>query len=154
MDSRTNDQLYRRIVDEAQDAISCADPEGAIRLWNAGAEALFGYSADEALGQSLDLIIPERLRPRHWEGYHRVMETGMTKYGRELLSVPGIRNDGTRVSLEFSIALLRDEAGMPVGIAAILRDVTERFESDRALRQRLTELEAQLRPAPPPADAS
>jgi PAS domain S-box-containing protein len=154
MDSMTNDQLYRRIVDEAQDAIIYADPEGTIRLWNAGAEVLFGYSADEALGQPLDLIIPERLRPRHWDGYHRVMQTGETKYGRELLSVPGIRKDGSRVSLEFSIALLRDEAGMPVGIAAILRDVTERFESDRALRQRLTELEAQLRPAPPPADAS
>ncbi len=143
----TQDDLYRRIVDEAQDAIIFADREGTIRLWNAAAETIFGHSADEAVGQSLDLIIPERLRQRHWDGYTKVMQTGETRYGRELLSVPGVRKDGSRISLEFSIALLRDADGMPSGITAILRDVSERFERDRELRQRLAELEARLRPA-------
>ena len=143
----TDSGLVRRIVAEAQDAIIYANREGAIRIWNAGAEVIFGYTATEAMGQSLDLIIPERLRQRHWEGYHRVMATGETKYGRELLAVPGVRKDGTRISLEFSIAPLRDEEGSLIGIAAILRDVTERFEQDRALRAQIKELEAQLRPA-------
>lgn len=147
--------LYRRVVEEGQDAIIYADRAGTIQLWNAYATTLFGYTADEALGQSLDLIIPERLRQRHWDGYHRVMATGETRYGPgELLAVPGVRKDGTRLSLEFSIAMLRDEAGSLLGIAAILRDVSDRFERDRALRQRLAGLEAQLRPASPPVGGS
>jgi PAS domain S-box-containing protein len=144
--------LEQRIVAEAQDAIIYADREGAIRLWNGGAEAIFGFSADEALGRSLDLIIPERQRQRHWDGYHRVMATGETRYGPgSLLAVPAMRKDGTRISVEFSIAMLRDEQGALMGIAAILRDVSERFERDRALHRRLAELEAQLRTAEPPA---
>jgi PAS domain S-box-containing protein len=139
-------ELSRRIVDEAQDAIIYADREGVIRLWNAGAEEMFGYGASEVIGQSLDLIIPDKLRGRHWDGYHRVMATGETKYGRELLSVPGQHKDGSRISLEFSIAMLRDEGGQVTGIAAILRDVTARWEQDRALNQRIRELEAQVRP--------
>jgi PAS domain S-box-containing protein len=146
MPTDTAEWLSQQIVARAGDAIIFADHGGTIRLWNAGAEAMFGYPADEAIGQMLDLIIPERLRDRHWDGYHRVMATGETRYGRELLAVPGIRKDGTRLSLEFSIALLRDDQGQPFGVAAILRDVTERWEKDRALHQRLAELEAQLRP--------
>jgi PAS domain S-box-containing protein len=141
------EDLTRRIVDEAQDAIIYADREGNMQVWNAGAEAVFGYSRDEALGQSLDLIIPERLRQRHWDGYHKVMATGETRYGRELLAVPGLRKDGNRISLEFSISLFRDEHGAVSGIAAILRDVTARFEKDRELTKRLADLEARLRPA-------
>src|SRR5262245_27014069 len=126
MGEHGDSRLERRIVAEAQDAIIYADREGAIRLWNAGAETLFGSGAEEGLGQSLDLIIPERLRQRHWDGYHRVMATGETRYGAgELLAVPGVRKDGMRVSLEFSIAMLRDSAGSLLGIAAILRDVSE-----------------------------
>ena len=147
----TQEQVCRRLVDEASDAIIYADREGIVRLWNTGAAAMFGYVAAEALSQSLDLIIPEKLRGRHWDGYHKVMTTGETRYGPgELLAVPGVRKDGTRISLEFSIAMLRDEQGSLVGIAAILRDVSERFERDRTLRKRLAELEAQLRPATPP----
>lgn len=139
---------------EAQDAIILADRDGVIRVWNAGAEVMFGHSAEEAIGRTLDLIIPERLRPRHWEGYTRVMQTGVTRYGRELLAVPGVRKDGARISLEFSITILKDDAGAISGIAAILRDVTTRFEQDRALRQRLAGLEAQIKNAElPPADA-
>ena len=148
-------ELERRIVGEAQDAIIYADREGVIRLWNAGAETIFGYAAEEALGQSLDLIIPERQRQRHWDGFHRVMATGETRYGPgSLLAVPAMRKDGTRISVEFSIAMLRDEHSSLMGIAAILRDVSERFERDRTLRGRLAELEAQLRAANPPAGNS
>lgn len=154
MTEQIPNDLTSRIVEQAQDAIIYADRDGVIRLWNAGAEAIFGHSAADALGQSLDLIIPERLQPRHWEGWHRVMETGETRYGRELLAVPGLRADGTRISLEFSIAMLRDDAGAIAGIAAILRDVSARREEDIALRKRLAELEASIRPAgTPDADA-
>ncbi|MGH3384505.1 MAG: PAS domain S-box protein [Nocardioidaceae bacterium] len=132
--------LAERIVAESSDAIIFAGRDGVIRLWNAGAERLFGHQARSAIGQSLELIIPERLRQRHWDGWDRVMATGETKYGTEPLSVPGVRADGSRVSLEFSITILRD-GGEIVGIAAILRDVTQRWEQDRALRNRVTELE-------------
>jgi len=135
--------LYRRIVEATPDAVIFADREGIIRLWNAGAEAIFGYNAEEAIGHSLDLIVPEGLRARHWEGYERVMETGVTRYGgRELLAVPAVRQDGARVSLEFSVALVRDDSGELIGITAILRDVTERWQRDRALRQQLAELQS------------
>ena len=138
----TTEWLSRRIVEEAPDAIIFSDREGTIRLWNAGAEAVFGWRADEALGQTLDLIIPEKQRARHWEGYRAVMATGATRYGRgELLRVPALRKDGRRISVEFSILLPRDAAGEVLGAAAILRDVTERWEQDRALRQRLAALE-------------
>jgi len=148
MTERTPEQLFRQIVEGAQDAIIFADTEGRIRLWNAGAEAIFGYRADEALGQSLDLIIPEKLRARHWAGYHEVMRTGVTRYGRELLAVPGLRKDGARISLEFSITLLRDETGTVLGAAAVLRDVTARWQQEKALKERLAALEARLEGAP------
>ena len=105
-----------------------------IILWNRGAEIMFGHSAADARGQSLDLIIPKRFRARHWEGYHTVMATGVTRYGQELLAVPAIRKDGRRISIEFSIALLRDDNGAPTGAAAIIRDVTARWEREHAAR--------------------
>lgn len=137
----TPEWLSQQIVQNAPDAIVVADREGTIRLWNAGAVAIFGYRADEAVGGSLDLIIPERQRARHWDGYRRVMATGVTRYGRDLLAVPAVRKDGSRISLEFTILPLRDAGGDIAGVAAILRDVTERWEQDRALRQRLAALE-------------
>lgn len=138
-------RMYREIVEHAQDAIIFADRDGVIRLWNEGAAAIFGYRPEEAIGQTLNIIVPERLRGRHWEGYRRVMATGVTKYGREFLAVPGIRKDGTRISLEFTIILLRDETGALLGPAAILRDVTARWQQEKALRERLAALEAQRR---------
>lgn len=133
-----------RVVDEAQDAIIYADRDGTIRLWNAGAEEVFGYSATEAVGKSLDLIVPEKQRKRHWDGWDRVMATGESKYGaRDVLAVPAVRADGTRLSLEFSIAMHRDADGQIAGISAILRDVTKRWHADRELRSRLRELESQ-----------
>lgn len=138
--------LCTQILEGTPDAVIFADLEGVIRLWNAGAETLFGYPAAEATGQSLEIIIPERLRARHWEGYTRAMQTGVTRYGNgELLAVPGVRKDGSRVSLEFSVTLVHDAGGTLAGIAAVMRDVTARWERDRALRQQLAGLEQQVR---------
>ncbi len=153
MPAETDARLCQRIVEQTPDAIIVADRDGIIRLWNRGAEAIFAYQAEEAVGQSLDIIIPERLRESHWEGYRNVLETGVTRYGDELLAVPGIRKDGTRISLEFSIALLRDEKGEPSGFSAILRDVTKRWGEQKALKERLAALEAQAQdPGTPPAE--
>jgi PAS domain S-box-containing protein len=142
--------LCQRIVEDAPDAIIFADRDGVIRLWNAGAQAVLGYQPEEALGQTLDLIVPERLRERHWEGFRRVMATGVTRYGRDqLLAVPAIGKDGGRISVEFSIVMLRDAAGDPLGIAAILRDVSQRWREQQRLRERLAALEAMSAPRPP-----
>lgn len=137
--------LEHQIVVGSPDAILYAERDGVIHYWNAAAEAIFGFTAAEAMGQSLDIIIPERLRPRHWEGWDKVMASGVTRYGtRETLSVPALRKDGSTVSVEFTIQLLRDEAGKLVGSAAILRDVTARFERDKALGAKLKELQQKL----------
>ena len=141
MEASSPDRLYRRIVEEIPEAVVLADRDGVIRLWNRGAETVFGYAADEALGQSLDLIIPERFRARHWDGYRHVMATGVTSYGQRLLAVPAIRKDGQRISIEFSIALLKNERGEVTGAAAIIRDVTARWHAERELRARLAALE-------------
>jgi PAS domain S-box-containing protein len=133
--------LCKSIVDNTPDAVIFADSDGIIRLWNSGAEAIFGYSAQEALGQSLDIIIPENLRGRHWEGYNKTMATGETKYGKDLLAVPGIRKDGTRISLEFSIVMVKDDEGKLLGPAAVLRDVTARWKKEKELKERLAALE-------------
>jgi PAS domain S-box-containing protein len=134
------DWLCRRLVTASRDAIIFADQEGLIRLWNTGAEAMFGYRAAEMEGRSLDLIIPENLRARHNEGFRRVMATGESKYAADLLAVPGLRRDGTRISLEFTITLIKDEGGTVLGAAAILRDVTLRWQRDQELKKRLAEL--------------
>ena len=141
MSTEGNAALYRRIVEGVPDAVVFADREGIIRLWNGGAEAMFGFRAAEALGRSLDLIIPEKMRKRHWEGYYKVIETGVTRYGKELLSVPGIRKDGARVSLEFSVAMIPGDDGSMQGIVAVLRDVTERWKKEKELKDRLALLE-------------
>jgi PAS domain S-box-containing protein len=142
--SLSTDRLCQQIVAEAKDAIIFADRQGLIRLWNRGAEEIFGHPADAALGQSLDLIIPESLRERHNQGYQRVMATGQTKYGRELLAVPGVRQDQARISLEFSITLIKDDQGLVLGAAAIIRDVTAKWSQERETQRRLADLEARL----------
>ena len=133
--------LAGQIVQENSDAIMFADHEGLIRLWNKGAEAMFGYSAAEAEGNCLDLIIPENLRGRHWDGYHKVMASGETRYGTELLSAPGIRKDGTRLSLEFSMVIVRGENGAVLGTGAIIRDISARFQKEKTMKERLKILE-------------
>jgi PAS domain S-box-containing protein len=135
------DGWARALVLQSPDAIIVADRSGVIRLWNAAATALFGHPAEDAVGQSLDLIIPESLRARHWAGYDAVMQSGATRYGTELLKVPALHRDGRRLSLEFCVALLSDAGGTPVGIAAYLRDATAAFNERRQLQKRLAELE-------------
>jgi PAS domain S-box-containing protein len=143
----TYEWLCQQIVDHTTDAIIVADRDGIIRLWNTAAETMFGYQADEALGQSLDLIMPESLRERHWAGYRRAIATGSSRYSRALLAVPALRKDGTRISLEFTIAILRDATGEILGPAAIIRDVTAHWQRDKDMRERLTALEARLQNA-------
>jgi PAS domain S-box-containing protein len=137
--------LAERIVQASADAIIVADVSGRIVAWNAGAERLFGYAAPETLGQSLDLIIPEAQRKRHWDGYQEVMRTGETKYGTQLLRVPAVRKDGGRFSIAFTVGLLKDSAGVVEGIFAIMRDDSERFQTEKALRKRIVELEEAIR---------
>ncbi len=130
------------LLQATPDAVVYADAAGRIRFWNPAAERIFGFAAAEALGQSLDIIIPEFLRARHWEGFETTMRTGQTKYGAgELLAVPAIRKDGSRLSVEFTVVAFHDAAGAMAGIAATLRDVTARFEETRALRGRLAAME-------------
>lgn len=132
--------LASAVLFASSDAIIAADKEGIIRFWNPGAERMFGYPSEEAIGQSLDIIIPEKLRQRHWDGYHKVMNTGESRYGHgDVLAVPGIKKDGARVSVEFTIVPLRDETGQLIGLAAIMRDVTKKFEEMRLLKQKLAE---------------
>ena len=134
------DQVAKAILSAASDAIVAADRDGIIRFWNPGATRIFGHAESEAVGQSLDLIIPERLRQRHWDGYHRTMQTGQSRYGAgELLSVPATRRDGATVSIEFTVVPLRDDAGRMTGIVAVMRDTTARFEEMRSLRRKLAE---------------
>jgi PAS domain S-box-containing protein len=132
------DELHRALVQNAPDAIIYADAEGRIFFWNTGAERIFGFSSSEAIGQSLDIIIPENLRKRHWDGYHTTVLSGATRYGAgDILAVPALRKDATPVSIEFTILPFLDDAGRIVGIAAILRDVTRRFNELKALRKKL-----------------
>ncbi len=128
-------------VQAAGDAIIAAGTDGSILLWNPAAERIFGYTEAEALGHSLDLIIPERFRQRHWEGYRHVMRTGQTRYGAEVLRVPAVRKDGRALSIALTVALLYSRDQQVQAIAAIIRDETSRRQEERALRQRLAELE-------------
>ena len=133
-----------QLVQAVGDAIVISDAGGAITLWNPAAERMFGFSQQDALGKSLDLIIPERQRQRHWDGYQKTMESGVTRYGNDVLRVPAVHKDGHTLSIAFTVALLRTPAGKVAAIVAVIRDESSRFAEDRALRKRLAELEARL----------
>ncbi len=133
----------RALVAAIGDAVVVADANGAITLWNDAAERMFGHTEAEALGRSLDLITPERLRARHWDGYHQSMRTGTTRYGAgEMLRVPAIHKDGRAMSIAFTVAMLFAPDGKVDAVVAVIRDETTRFNEDRALKKRLAELEA------------
>lgn len=133
--------LTDALLNSASDAIIATNREGVVTFWNPGATRIFGFSSDEAIGQSLDFIIPENLRARHWEGYRHTMATGESRYGTgDLLSVPALTKSGTRISVEFTIVMLRDERGLPDGTVAVLRDITKGFIEKLALRRELAEL--------------
>jgi PAS domain S-box-containing protein len=130
------------LVHAVGDAIVVSDVSGKIVVWNAAAQRIFGYTEAEALGQPLDIITPEKFRKRHWDGYHQTMATGVTKYGTTLLRVPAINKAGQSLSIAFGVAMLLGPDGKPTAIASIIRDETARFAEERALRKRITELEA------------
>jgi PAS domain S-box-containing protein len=142
-------RLGDAVLGAISDAIVYVDSAGAIRFWNPGAERLFGFTAAEAVGQSIDLIIPEPQRARHWAGFRKVMDTGESRYSDgNILAVPGLRRDGTRVSLEFTIVPIHAEDGRMEGMMAIMRDVTRRFEEMRALRRENAVLRERSETAP------
>lgn len=131
------DRFAIALLESMSDAVVYSDAAGRIGFWNKGAEQIFGFGKAEALGQSLDIIVPEKLRGRHWAGYEKTMQTGTTRYGAgDLLAVPAVRKDGSRISVEFTIVPFHDEAGRMVGIAAIMRDVTKRFEEMKSVQKR------------------
>lgn len=129
------------LLQSGGDAIICADRSGVIRFWSPGAVRIFGFETEEAIGHSLDIIIPANLRARHWEGYRHVMQTGASRYGEgDILSVPGVRKNGTRISLEFTVTLLRERHGQIGWIVAVMRDVTSRFNELRTLKKQISAL--------------
>ncbi len=142
--------LYRAIGEATADAIIFADREGKIRLWNRGAELIFGHAAADAIGQSLDIIIPERLRPAHWAAFDRSVETGNTKYTDRVLTTRAVHKDGTKRYVDLSFGLVRDDDGAILGAFAIGRDCTLRYAADAALKARVQELESKLTAAMPP----
>jgi PAS domain S-box-containing protein len=133
--------LFQAIVEQAPDAIIFADRDGAIQIWNHGAETVFGYAAAEVLGKSLDVIIPERLRRAHWEGFRRAIDTGQTKYGNRVLTTRSIHKNGSKLYVDLSFGLVRDGSGVVTGALAVGRDCTARYLSEGALRTRVAELE-------------
>ena len=132
---------FSAFVQAASDAIIAADAAGKIIFWNAAAMRIFGFSEAEALGQSLDLIIPERFRARHWEGYRQVMSTGKSKYVAEVLRVPARDKEGRPLSIAFTVTLIGSSKEGGRVIAAIARDETTRWNEERELKRRLAELE-------------
>ena len=136
---------YRQLVEALADAVIFADLSGAIRFWNPAAERLFGFTEAEALGSSLDLIVPERFRERHWAGYNKTMATGQTRYAHDVLRVPAVHKDGRPLSIAFTVGLLYGPQRNVTGILAVIRDETARFAEDRDLRKRLAEFEQRER---------
>lgn len=136
----------KQLVEAVGDAIVASDAGGAIVLWNPAAQRMFGFTEAEALGKSLDIIIPQRQQQRHWDGYHKTMETGKTRYGNDVLRVPAVHKDGRSLSIAFTVALLHTPDNKVSAIVAVIRDETARFAEERNLKKRLTELEMQLAP--------
>ena len=131
----------KQLVDCIGDAIVVVDAHEKIVMWNPAATRIFGYSEKEAIGSTLDLIVPERQRHRHNEGCRKSMETGLTRYGSSLLKVPALHKNGSMLSIAFTVGMLFDENHKVNGIVAVIRDETERFAQEKALKQRIADLE-------------
>lgn len=134
--------LYKGVVEQLPDAVVVADPDGGILVWNRAAEALFGFTAEEAIGSSLDIIIPERFRAAHWEGFRRAVENGRTRLGSQVRTTRSMHKLGHKLYVDLSFGLVTDAAGAVVGSMAVARDCTARYEADKALRSRLADLES------------
>jgi PAS domain S-box-containing protein len=141
---------YRALVQAAGDAVVMSDAEGVITVWNPAAERIFGFAEAEAMGKSLDIIVPDRHRKRHWDAWAKTMETGVTRYGHELLRVPALHKDGRTLSVAFSIGLLFDAGQAVTGVLAIMRDETARWNEERTLKRRVAELENSVQVTPLP----
>jgi PAS domain S-box-containing protein len=139
---------WASLVDHLADAVLVADRDGILTYWNAAAERIFGWSAAEAVGRSLDLIIPVRLRARHWEGYRQVMEAGVTRYGDTLLEVPALHRDARPLSIAFTLTVVTDPSGRVDRLVAVVRDDTSRWQERRRLRSGLEELRRDPGPTP------
>ena len=136
-----DDATLAALVDGLADAVIVADPHGTIVYWNRAAEGVFGWNSEQAVGKTLDLIVPERQRDTHWDGYRRVMEQGESRYADDVLRVPSLHADGQRRSIAFTVTLLRSPDGAVSGIAAVVRDETERWKDEQELRRRVRDAE-------------
>ena len=141
---------YRALVQAAGDAVVMSDAKGVITVWNPAAERIFGFAEHEAMGKSLDIIVPDRHRKRHWDAWAKTMETWVTRYGHELLRVPALHKDGRTLSVAFSIGLLFDAGQAVTGVLAIMRDETARWNEERTLKRRVAELENSVQVTPLP----
>ncbi|MDB5952966.1 MAG: domain S-box protein [Massilia sp.] len=135
---------FHQLADTLGDGVIVCDAAGAIIFWNASATRIFGFTEADALGQSLDLIVPDRQRQRHWDGYHKTMATGETRYGADLLRVPALHKEGKPLSIAFTVAMLHTPEGKVSAIVAIVRDETVRWSEERALKAKVAQLEAQI----------
>ena len=131
------------------EAMIFADLDGIIQRWNPGAETVFGFTAAESIGQSLDMIIPERMRKAHWDGYNKAILRGGTIPGRTSMVTRSLHKSGEQIYIDMSFAMVKDSAGNMLGSLAIARDATKRFLEEKSLRKQLNELTAK-----PPAPAS
>ena len=139
---------FQEIVEQAPVAIIFADRDGNIRLWNAAAEAVFGYAANEVLGKNLDVIIPEQFRKAHWSAFDDAMVTGHIKYEGKVLTTRSMHKDGSRLYVDLSFSVLKNASGTIVGALAVARDCTARYLSDKSGQARVKELEAKLQAVP------
>ena len=135
---------YQALVTGVGDGVMAANAQGLITLWNPACTRLFGFTEAEALGKSLDLIIPQRQQKPHWEGYDKTMATGITKYGYDVLRVPAMHKDGHTLSIAFTVSMLHNPDGSVSAIVAVIRDESVKFAEERALKKRINELEMQL----------
>ncbi|MFC7518800.1 PAS domain-containing protein [Herbaspirillum sp. GCM10030257] len=134
--------LYQRILESMPEALILSDLEGTIKIWNAGAASLFGYASDEALGRSLNLIIPDHLRKAHWDGFHQAIMRGSTAHGKRSAITRSLHKGGQQLYVDMSFAVVSDSDGKIIGALAVARDATERYVEERNLRRQLAEMKS------------